>query len=110
MSYKIELKENSDGTAVLKYSGDAQGLVDHCAEYARSYREGERRMDGLGIGARKVLSIDPVVAMDVAQKRGMDYFNPDLWREFYSRDYAKFRCIEDKRLFGRRNRSKFVKV
>ena len=103
MSYKITLKENSDGTAVLQYSGDAQGLVDHCAEYARSYREG-RRQDGLGIGARKVLSIDPVVAIDVAQKRGMDYFNPDLWKEFYSRDYSRFRCIDDKRLFKTRRR------
>ena len=106
MSYKIRYHERADGTSVLQYTGDAQDLVDHCADYARQFREGERHQNGMGIGARKVLSIDPVVAMDVAQKRGMDFFNPDLWKEFYDRDYAKFRCIDDKRLFqnGKRRR------
>ena len=110
MSYRITVKEGPDGHGVIQYSGDAQGLVDHCAEYARSFREGERRMNGMGIGARKVLSIEPVVAMDVAQKRGMDYYKPDLWKEFYGRDYSKFRCVDDKSLFGRRGRSRIIKV
>lgn len=101
MSYKITYHERSDGTSVLQYSGDAQGLVDHCAEYARAYRE-HGVPNGMQIGARKMLSIDPVVAMDVAQKRGMDFFNPDLWNIFKDRDYSKFRCIDDKRYFRRK--------
>lgn len=102
MSYTIKATQNGDGSVTLKYHGDAQGLVDHCADYARSYREGERKQNGWGIGARKVLSIDPIVAMEVARQRGMDYFNPDLWKEFMHRDYSKFRCIDDKRMFTRR--------
>lgn len=114
MSYKIIYHENPNGNPVLQYKGDAQGLVDHCASYAQGMREltrSQREQRGLGMGLRKVLSIDPIVAMDVAQKRGLDWFNPDLWNEFMDRDYAKFRTSDDKRVYQRRsNRKRFVKL
>ena len=101
MSYKISYSEDASGNAVLRYSGDAQGLVDHCADYARAHREngGVKNANGLGVGARKVLSLDPVVMMEIAHKHGLDYFDPAIYDIAMGRDYSKFRCIDDKLRF-----------
>jgi len=98
MSYRMTYHEDADGRGIIRYSGDAQGLVDHCADYAKAHRE-NGRFAAAKKDMRKILSIDPVVAMEVARQRGMDYFNPELWREFTGRDYAKFRCVDDSRLW-----------
>lgn len=114
MSYKITYHETSAGNPVLQYKGDAQGLVDHCASYAQGMRDltrTQRERAAIGIGLRKVLSVDPIVAMDVAKKRGMDCFNPDLWREFMDRDYSKFRTSDDRTVYQRHStRKRFVKL
>ena len=102
MSYKIKYHERPDGTMVLQYSGDAQSLVDHCADYVRANQQAGQS-DLMRRPFRKKLSIDPVVALHEAQKRGMDPFDPDLWKVFKDRDFAKFRTDEDKRYFRTRN-------
>ena len=102
MSYRIKYREDADGNPILQYSGDAQALVDACAEEVRARREhGTSRRPA---DIRKVMSLDPVVLMDIAQKNGLSYFDPAVFEIAKDRDYSKFRCVDDKRLFRSRRR------
>jgi hypothetical protein len=106
MSYRITYDEDADGNSILRYSGDAQGLVDACAEEARNRREHGRFASDKG-EMRKILSLDPVVLMEVARQRGMNPFDPALFDVFKGRDYSKFRTVDDPLLWklgGKRHR------
>jgi len=46
--------------------------------------------------------------MGIAQKHGLNYFDPAVFEIAKDRDYSKFRCVEDKRLF--RSRRKIVSL
>jgi len=99
MSYRITYDEDADGNSILRYSGDAQGLVDACAEEARAAREhGRFAQKG---DMRKIMSLDPVVLMEVAKQRGMNPFDPALFDVLKGRDYSKFRTVDDPLLWKR---------
>lgn len=93
MSYRITATEDSEGRTILRYSGDAQGLVDACAARARAHREHGRFAPKGDI--RKVLSLDPVVMMQIAHEHGLQYNDPAIFQIAKDRDYAKFRCVDD---------------
>ena len=107
MSYKITASEDSEGRTILRYSGDAQGLVDACAARARAHREHGHFAPTRDI--RKVLSLDPIVMMQIAHEHGLQYNDPAIFEIAKGRDYSKFRCVDDallwksagkKRIFG----------
>ncbi len=95
MSYRTTYHEEADGTMVLKYHGDAQAIVDNCAAEAREQRENPK----FAPKYRKLMSVDPVVLMDVAQKAGLNVFDPAVFEILRGRDYSKFRVANDKRLW-----------
>lgn len=103
MSYRITYNEDSDGNAILRYHGDAQDLVDHCADYARDHRE-MGRFAANKPDMRKVMSVDPVVMMDICHKHGLDYFDPGVYEILKGRDYSKFRCVDDGLLWKTRRK------
>ena len=107
MSYKITATEDAEGRTILRYSGDAQSLVDACAEEVRARRE-HGKFSARPSDMRKVMSLDPVVLMGIAQKHGLNYFDPAVFEIAKDRDYSKFRCVDDKRLF--RSRRKIVSL
>ncbi len=106
--YKITWDRDSNGNDVLRYTGDAQGIVDHCADYARDLRDHGQPKDN-ELGLRKVMSVDPVVMMEICRQTGMDYFNPDLINVLKGRDYSRFHCSNDKRYY-KSSRSKIVSL
>lgn len=61
-----------------------------------------------GSHMRKVLSIDPIVLMQIAQEKGLDYFDPAVFDIAMGRDYSRFRTVEDKLLFKDRSRQVFL--
>lgn len=93
---------------VLRYSGDAQSLIDACAKEATANRESPRRISSATAGMRRTMSLDPVVLMDIAQKHGVNYFDPAVFEIAKDRDYSRFRCVEDKTLF--RSRRKIISL
>lgn len=97
MTYKVDVKQEADGTLVMRYSGDAQYLVDACAHEARGNREagGHRAMPDM----RKIMRLDPVVLMDIAHRHGLDYYDPQVFEIAKGRDYSKFRTVNDRLLF-----------
>lgn len=97
MSYRITVTDDSDGRTVLRYSGDAQNLVDACAARARAHREEGHFAPKADM--RKVLSLDPVVMMQIAHQHGLAYNDPAIFQIAKGRDYAKFRCVDDKLLW-----------
>lgn len=106
MSYRVTYHEEADGRVVLRYSGDAQMLVDACADEAKANREQFGRHSSAGMrrsmGLRRTMSIDPVVLMEIARQHGIsDPFDPAVFAIAKGRDYSKFRCVEDKLLFKR---------
>lgn len=103
MSYRIKYREEPDGTAVLEYSGDVQNLVDACADEARAKREMKTRSH-----MRKMMSIDPVVLMQIAHEHGLDYFDPQVFEIAKGRDYARFRTTDDKLYFKDRSRQIYL--
>jgi len=102
MSYRITYHQDADGNDILRYSGDAQALVDACAAEARANREASIPLAKRGM--RKTMSLDPVVLMDIAHKHGLNYFDPAVFEIAKDRDYSKFRTVEDKRYFRSRRR------
>lgn len=106
MSYRITYHEEADGTVHLRYHGDAQGLVDACAAEARGQREAPRPISDARANMRKTMSLDPVVMMQIAIERGIPFDDlPAIFKVARDRDYSKFRCVDDARLFrgsGRR--------
>lgn len=98
MSYRIRYHEDSEGHTVLQYSGDAQHLVDACAQQVRAQREAPKR------SFKQMMSLDPVVLMDIAHKHGIPYYDPAVFEIAKDRDYSRFRCAEDKRYFKSRRR------
>ena len=103
--YRITYKEDAEGNSILQYNGDLQSLVDACADEARARREMGRKR---GSHMRKVLSIDPIVLMQIAQEKGLDYFDPAVFDIAMGRDYSRFRTVEDKLLFKDRTRQVFL--
>lgn len=104
MSYTITPKMDADGTLHLQYHGDAQTLVDHCADFARGMRE---RPTTRMPNRRKIMSVPPEVMMKVAIENGIDFHNTAaIWKILKGRDYSKFRCVDDGLLFGHRRQSK----
>lgn len=106
MSYRITYREDADGNSILQYSGDVQNLVDACADEARARREMPRMKRGSHM--RKVLSINPIVLMQIAQEKGLDYFDPAVFDIAMGRDYSRFRTVDDKLLFKDRTRQVFL--
>lgn len=101
MSYRISYHEETDGTMVLRYSGDVQNLVDACASEVRGNREQFGRT-GPKNDFRRTMSLDPVVLMEIARKHGItDPFDPAVFEIAKGRDFSRFRCIDDKLLFKR---------
>ena len=100
MSYNITYHEESDGTVVLKYTGDVQLLVDACASEMRGHREQGKPKSDL----RRTMSLDPVVMMQIAQENGLDFYDPAVFDIASGRDYSRFRCIEDKLMWKTRAR------
>ncbi len=98
--YKIKYHEDAEGRTVLQYTGDAQAIVDAAAAEAREHRE-HGRFSGRS-EFRKVLELDPIVMMQIAQQNGLDYFDPKVMEIAMGRDYSKFRCVDDPLLFKRR--------
>lgn len=102
MGYRITYHEDATGHTVLKYSGDAQDIVDQAAAEAREHREHGRHA---GISEfRKVMELDPIVMMEVARIHGLDPYDSKVVDIMMGRDYSKFRCVDDKRLFSGRRR------
>lgn len=106
-SYRITYRQESDGTHVLQYSGDVQNLVDACADEARARREMVRTTVP-GSRMRKMMSIDPLVLMQIAQQRGLDYFDPAVFQIARGRDYSRFRTVDDKLFFKDRSRKVYL--
>jgi len=105
--HKITYHEESDGTLVLKYSGDVQNLVDACAEAARGQRESPRPISDARMNMRKTMSLDPVVMMHIANTHGIPYSDMEaIFKVARSRDYSRFRCMDDKTFF----RDRTVKI
>ncbi|MDE2101735.1 MAG: hypothetical protein KGL39_31100 [Patescibacteria group bacterium] len=98
MTYRVTYDEDADGRSILRYSGDAQGLIDACAKEARDARE-HGRFTKRPHHMRKIMSVDPVVMMDIAHKTGLDYFDPAVFEILKGRDYSKFRTVDDRRLW-----------
>lgn len=108
MSYRITYTEDADGNSILRYHGDAQNLVDACAA---EMRDNEAQRGRPLKNMRKIMSLDPVVLMDVARQQGItDYFNPDLFDLLKDRDYSRFRTVNDRRLWkqGSKRKSVFI--
>jgi len=99
MGYRTTYHEEADGTMVLKYHGDAQSIVDACAAEAREYRE--KTAFAKPAKYRTLMKVDPVVLMDVAQKAGLNCFDPAVFDLLKGRDYSKFRVANDKTLWKR---------
>lgn len=106
MSYRITATEDSEGRTVLRYSGDAQNLVDACAARGRAQREHGRFAPTRDI--RKVLSLDPIVMMQIAHKHGLAYNDPAIFEIAKGRDYSKFRCVDDTLLWKNAGRKRLV--
>lgn len=105
MSYRITYDEAQDGTMILKYSGDAQTLVDACAREARGWRESPKKVTAATAGMRKMMSLDPVVMMQIARERGIPHSDIDaIFKAARDRNYSRFRCVDDARYFGRRGK------
>lgn len=103
--YRISYDEDASGNVILRYQGDAQGLVDACAAEARGQREAPRRISAAHSNFRKTLSLDPVVMMQIAQERGIPFDDLDaIFAAARDRDYSKFRCVDDKTLFRGKGR------
>lgn len=98
MSYRITYDEDSEGRPILRYHGDVQTLVDACADEARGRREQGTKND-----LRRTLSLDPVVMMQIALENGLDFFDPAVFDIASGRDYSRFRCIDDKRMWKHRS-------
>jgi len=105
--YRIRYKEDAEGNSILEYSGDLQGLVDACADEARARREAGTQRKG-SFGMRKMMSIDPLVLMQIAQERGLDYFDPAVFEIAKGRDFSRFRTADDKLYFKDRSRKTFI--
>lgn len=104
MSYTITPKMDSDGNLHLQYRGDAQAVVDHCADFARGMRE---RSTTAMPKRRKIMSVPPEVMMKVAIEHGIPFHNTSaIWEILKGRDYSKFRCVDDGLLFGHRRQTK----
>lgn len=101
--YKITYHEDAmTGNMVLKYSGDAQAIVDAAAAEARGHRE-HGRFSGRS-EFRKVMELDPIVMMEVARQNNLSYYDKKVVEIMMGRDYSKFRCVDDPLLFkSRRN-------
>lgn len=93
MSYRITVTDEADERTVMRYSGDAQNLVDACAARARAHREEGRFAPGRDV--RKIMSLDPIVMMQIAHQHGLAYNDPAIFQIAKGRDYAKFRCVDD---------------
>ena len=105
--YRVRYKEDAEGNSILEYSGDLQNLVDACADEARARREmGSVRQRGMGM--RKMMSIDPIVLMQIAQENGLDYFDPGVFEIAKGRDFSRFRTADDKLYFKDRSRKTFI--
>lgn len=99
MSYSITATEDAEGRTILRYRGDAQALVDACADEARGWRERGVFAPRLA-NRRKIMSLDPVVAMEIARAHGIPYSNLDaIFKIAHGRDYSRFRCVDDTRLW-----------
>ena len=104
-SYRISYDEDADGHPILKYTGDAQGLVDACAKEARARRENPKPISDTSSNMRKMISLDPVVAMEIARVHGIPYWDmAAIFKVARGRDYSRFRCVDDARYFGRRGK------
>ena len=99
---RITYSEDAEGRVILKYSGDAQSIVDACAEAARETRELRPRRGVANM--RKIMSVHPHVAMEIAHRHGLDYYDPAIFEYLKDRDYSRFRTVDDKRLFRTKNR------
>lgn len=95
-SYKIEVKEEGEHL-VMKYTGDAQFLVDGCAEELRANRERGRPREMPWM--RRTMSIDQVVLMEIAREHNLSPFDDRVFEIARGRDYSKFRTVDDKRYF-----------
>lgn len=105
--YRIRYKQDSEGNDILEYSGDLQNLVDACADEARARREMGNQRKG-GFSMRKMMSIDPIVLMQIAQANGLDYFDPAVFEIAKGRDFSRFRTADDKLYFKDRSRKVFI--
>jgi hypothetical protein len=104
--YRIRYKTDADGNDILEYSGDVQSLVDACADEARARREMPTMKPGSHM--RKMMSIDPIVLMQIAQEHGLSYFDPAVFEIARGRDYSRFRTVDDKIFFKDRSRKIFL--
>lgn len=100
--YNITYHEDASGNTVLKYSGDAQAIVDAAAAEARGHRE-HGRFSGRS-EFRKVLELDPIAMMEVARQHNLSPYDSKVVEIMMGRDYSKFRCVDDPLLWkGKRN-------
>lgn len=106
MSYRITASEDAEGRTILRYSGDAQNLVDACAARARAHREHGKFAPSQDM--RKVMSIDPVVMMEIARLHGLAYNDPAIFQIAKGRDYARFRCVDDPLLWKNAGRKRLI--
>lgn len=94
MSYRITCHEQ-DGRLVMRYSGDAQGLVDACAKEANDNARLGRFQRPKDL--RKIMSIDPVVLMELERRTGLSFLKPgesdELIRMLKDRDYKRFHTV-----------------
>ena len=107
---RTSLHAEADGTLVLRYQGDAQHLVDHCAEAAREDRE---RRDMKVHSRRRLLSLPREVIYKIALDQGQRLDNIDMervWKEAMSRDYSKFRTMDSGKPYRQRRRSSVVAI
>ena len=110
-SYRITYDEDAQGNMILRYSGDVQNLVDACAEDVRLNRE-QRGPHAAGKSdLRKMMSLDPVVLMEIAKQNNLSPFDPAVFEIAKGRDYSRFRTVDDKLYFKRASKRRvFVPV
>lgn len=64
--------EHSDGSVTFQTVGDAQGVLDVCAEMRA---ENHRKDDGM----RHVMRVPTEIMDEIRIKYGWDFMNPDHW-------------------------------
>lgn len=102
MSYRIKYEEDSQGNYILKYSGDVQNLVDACADEVKANREQRGRFASNQSDMRKMMSLDPVVLMEIARQHGIsDPYDQAVFEIAKGRDYSRFRTKDDALYFKR---------